>query len=103
VLRELALALGPLVRAEQLLARVGGEELVLLLPGVPLEKAALFAEKVRAIVAGRAFEFEGARIPVTVSIGVAALAPGEGAEALLTRADARLYEAKRAGRNRVIA
>jgi two-component system cell cycle response regulator len=103
VLRELALAMRPLVRKEQLLARIGGEELALLLPGVPLEKAAVFAEKVRALVEGRAVEFEGKRIAVTVSVGVAALAAGEPAEALLARADARLYEAKRAGRNRVIA
>jgi diguanylate cyclase (GGDEF)-like protein len=46
--------------------------------------------------------FHGQRISVTVSIGIAALEPGDlAAEALLARADARLYQAKREGRNRV--
>ena len=100
VLRELASAVRPLVRAEQLFARVGGEELALLLPGVPLDKAAVFAEKVRTLVAEHAFEFDGARIPVTVSMGVAELEAGDAApDALVRRADGRLYEAKAAGRN----
>ena len=102
VLRELADLVQPLVRAEQLLARVGGEELALLLPDVPLEKAALFAEKVRRLVEAHVSVFHGQRISVTVSIGIAALEPGDLAgEALLARADARLYQAKREGRNRV--
>jgi two-component system, cell cycle response regulator len=102
VLRDLADLVRPLVRAEQLLARVGGEELALLLPDVPLEKGALFAEKVRYLVEAHASVFQGERITVTVSIGLAALQPGDLApEALLARADARLYDAKREGRNRV--
>ncbi len=102
VLRELAAAVRPLVRAEQLLARIGGEELAVLLPGVTLESAVLFAEKIRALVEARRIEFEGAPIAVTVSIGVAALEEADaGGDALVARADARLYDAKRAGRNRV--
>jgi diguanylate cyclase (GGDEF)-like protein len=102
VLRDLALLVRPLVRAEQLLARVGGEEMALLLPDVPLEKAALFAEKVRGLVEAHAFLYQGERIAVTVSIGLAALQPDDhGPEALMGRADARLYQAKREGRNRV--
>ncbi len=102
VLRELSGVVRPLVRAEQILARIGGEELGLLLPEVPLEKAALFAEKIRRLIEERAFEFQGARIAVTVSIGIAALEPCDGSpQALQARADARLYAAKRAGRNRV--
>ena len=102
VLREVAGAVRPLVRAEQLLARIGGEELALLLPEVPLEKACLFAEKIRALVEARAFVHGEARIAVTVSIGLAAFEPADpDPDALLSRADARLYEAKRAGRNRV--
>jgi diguanylate cyclase (GGDEF)-like protein len=102
VLRELVEVVRPLVRAEQLLARVGGEEMALVLPHVPLEKAMLFAEKVRRLVEAHASEFHGQRIAVTVSIGIAALQPGDaGVEVLLARADARLYQAKRDGRNRV--
>ncbi|GEJ58644.1 GGDEF domain-containing protein [Anaeromyxobacter diazotrophicus] len=104
VLRELAALVRPLVRAEQLFARIGGEELALLLPGVPLEKARFFSEKVRGLVEQHAFLFDGARIPLTVSIGVAELSPeDESPEALVRRADERLYQAKEAGRNRVLA
>jgi diguanylate cyclase (GGDEF)-like protein len=104
VLRELAALVRPLVRADQLFARIGGEELALLLPGVPLAKAGLFAEKVRGLVEGHPFRFEGARLPVTVSVGVAELADDDPApEALVGRADARLYQAKDGGRNRVCA
>jgi len=102
VLRELAAAVRPLVRAEQLLARIGGEELAVLLPGVTLENAVRFAEKIRAIVEARRIAFEGAPIAVTVSIGVAALEEADaGPDVLVARADARLYDAKRTGRNRV--
>ena len=102
ILRELAAALRPLVRMEQLLARFGGDELALLLPDVPPESAAIFGEKIRRLVEERVFEFEGVRIPVTVSIGIAALQPGDlKPEALFARADAHLYEAKAAGGNRV--
>ena len=69
-----------------------------------LDKAVVFAEKVRALVAEHAFEFDGARIPVTVSMGVAELVARDAApDALVRRADGRLYEAKRAGRNCVCA
>jgi diguanylate cyclase (GGDEF)-like protein len=103
VLRALAGAVRPLVRAEQLLARVGGEELALLLPDVTLDGARAFAEKIRHLVAERPVAHGGAAISVTVSIGVAALAPDDGGpERLFARADERLYEAKRAGRDRVV-
>ncbi len=100
VLRELAAAIRPLVRPEQLLARIGGDELALLLPDVPLAKASTFAEKIRRLVEERAFGFEGAH--VTLSVGLAAWQQGDLApENLLSRADALLYEAKGAGRNLV--
>ncbi len=102
VLREMAAFVKPLVRPEQLLARVGGDELALLLPDVPLHKANIFAEKIRRLVEGRVFGPEESQLQVTVSIGVAALHQGDpGPDALLSRADALLYEAKAAGRNRV--
>jgi two-component system cell cycle response regulator len=102
VLRALAAGIRPLVRAEQLLARVGGEELALLLPDVGLPGARAFAEKVRRQVAERPVLHEGVAIAVTVSVGVAELTPSdEGPERLLARADEHLYQAKRAGRDRV--
>ena len=102
VLRELAAAVRPLVRTEQLLARFGGDEMALLLPDVTMEGAAAFAEKIRRLVEGRAFCFEGRTIRLTVSIGIAALEPRDARpEDLVSRADERLYEAKRGGGNRV--
>jgi diguanylate cyclase (GGDEF)-like protein len=102
VLRAIAEAIRPLVRAEGLVARIGGEELALLMPDVGLDGARAFAEKVRQRIGERTVTHEGHDIRVTVSIGVAELAPGDGApDRLLARADERLYAAKRAGRDRV--
>jgi diguanylate cyclase (GGDEF)-like protein len=80
----------------ELLARYGGEEFALLLPGVHLEEATRRGETIRQNMAG-------AGDSVTVSIGVAGFVPTVQAEpnSLLRRADAALYRAKRAGRNRV--
>lgn len=80
------------------LYRVGGDEFLLCLPGVSQATATAIAERLREAV-------QQARIPeqrpVTVSIGVAQLRPEDSVEAWIQRADARMYEAKRAGRNRV--
>ena len=105
VLRALAAAVRPLVRAEQLLARIGGDELALLLPHVGLPGARTFAEKVRRLADERPLAHDDQETPiaVTVSIGVAALEPGDASpERLVVRADERLYAAKRSGRNRVV-
>jgi two-component system, cell cycle response regulator len=102
VLRELAQALGPLVRREQCFARYGGEEFALVLPEDGADKVRQLAEKLRQRVEAHAFCFDGQRIPVTVSVGVADLLPEmTEPQHLLQAADARLYEAKRGGRNRV--
>ena len=92
------------IRAVDYAARYGGEEFLVLLPESPPEAALGVAERIRAMVAtdtcGGAHE-QGA---VTVSIGIAVYPKsGHTAEALIARADAALYEAKRLGRNRVIA
>jgi diguanylate cyclase (GGDEF)-like protein len=101
VLRELAARACAGVRAGDLAARIGGEEFALLLPGAALPDALELAERVRAAIAAASVDVGGTPLAVTVSLGCAALAPGEPPAALLARADARLYEAKRDGRNRV--
>jgi two-component system, cell cycle response regulator len=102
VLRELAARARAALREGDLLARVGGEELLALLPGEPLEGAAEAAERLRAAVAAAPFAAGPVALPVTVSAGCAALEAGDpDGGALLARADARLYEAKISGRNRV--
>ena len=82
---------GDVLRAEDVLCRFGGEEFVALLPHAEAAQAVAAAERLRL-----AFTATGA----TVSIGVASLRPGEDLEDLQRRADAALYDAKRAGRNR---
>lgn len=101
VLVEIAARAAEALRAGDLLARVGGEELAALLPGASLEAAAEVAERVRARIARAPVTAGGACLSVTVSAGVAARAPGEEGPALVARADGRLYAAKRAGRDQV--
>jgi two-component system cell cycle response regulator len=101
VLRAVAARAAAAIRAGDLLARVGGEEFAILLPAADLPRAAEAAERIRATLAARRIEAGGTSLTVTASLGCAALAPGETPEALVARADARLYAAKEAGRNRV--
>ena len=97
-LRAVAAALSPLVRPQDLLGRVGGEEFGLVLPETPPADACAAADRLRGAVA--ALERDG--LPrLTLSAGVADLLPGRGADALYAAADRALYEAKRSGRNRV--
>jgi diguanylate cyclase (GGDEF)-like protein len=85
------------------LARWGGEEFILLLPGVPLADARQRAEQVRQAVETRRQPLQGPRIELRVSVGVASAFPMRGTQvmALVEQADRALYRAKAAGRNRV--
>ena len=78
--------------------RWGGEEFMLMLPGMTLEEAADFAEALRARIAKLRFELCGSE---TASFGVAQALPGEEADPLVLRADVALYVAKKSGKNRV--
>jgi diguanylate cyclase (GGDEF)-like protein len=89
------------LRQSDHLARLGGEEFVVLLPGAPLDMAREIAERLRASVAETPL-VESPRVAVTVSIGVAAFRSGEPGADLLARADAASYAAKRSGRDRVV-
>lgn len=101
VLKRLAQVLRASVRATDLAARLGGEEFVVLLPDTPLEAALSVAEKIRQAVQAASDPVAGT---VTVSIGVALASPQDRNEDdVLRRADAGLYAAKSAGRNRVVA
>lgn len=88
------------VRPYDVAARVGGEEFLLVLPATHRDRAFDVAGRLRAQIAQ--LVVEGLPERVTASAGVAELARGETTEALLARADAALYEAKRLGRNRVV-
>jgi diguanylate cyclase (GGDEF)-like protein len=103
LLRELAARVDRAVRATDTAARIGGDEFALVAPDVDgRDGAARLAEKLRAACAAP-FSIEGARLPVTLSVGVA-LFPEHGGEVddLLTAADLALYAAKAAGRGRWI-
>jgi two-component system, cell cycle response regulator len=91
------------MRQEDVLARYGGEEFVILCRGVDRAGALVFAERVRKLVAAQSFVYEGRKLQVTISVGVASLPPDgmENGAQLVQAADDALYEAKRAGRNRV--
>ena len=83
-------------------ARYGGEEFVVLMPGASLVAAADMGEIIRAAVEDYAFTFDGQRLAVTVSMGVATLTDDIAtAQALFEKADHASYESKRGGRNRV--
>jgi diguanylate cyclase (GGDEF)-like protein len=88
-------------RACDTVIRSGGEEFVVLMPHTELDAAILVADRFRASLA--ATRIDPFPDPVTVSVGVAELAEDEQGDSLLRRADKALYEAKRSGRNKVIA
>jgi diguanylate cyclase (GGDEF)-like protein len=101
VLRELARIVQERIRRDEVFARYGGEEFVIVLPETPLAGGVALAENLRGRVESHAFAFQGERIPVTISVGCAMLAEERTAAELIQRADDKLYEAKRGGRNKV--
>ncbi|WP_110638718.1 GGDEF domain-containing protein [Pseudomonas sp. CC120222-01a] len=104
VLRQFARTLQDQLHDEELLARLGGEEFVVVLPGLPPEQAKFTAERLRRAVQDLHAAQGDARLQITVSIGLAGCAADETApslDELLARADQALYRAKAHGRNRV--
>ncbi len=92
------------LRQSDLIARLGGEEFVVILPDTDESDARLLAERVRHRVEDSGFTASGWPAPLRVSIGVGALGPAAGdLQSLLRETDRALYTAKRAGRNRVVA
>jgi len=102
VIRTFGRRLQSALREQDLSARRGGEEFAAYFPETDAAAALAVCERVRRQIAERPFSWEGTEIPLTVSIGVAACRAGDTAETLLARADAALYAAKEAGRNRAI-
>lgn len=103
VLKNVASAVAAQLRDGDALFRVGGEEFALLLCDTPLAMAVQAAEAVRGMIADLRTEVTGATISATLSLGVAELGITEQPAELYQRADTLLYEAKRGGRNRVVA
>lgn len=91
------------LRETDLAGRLGGEEFAILLPDTGLDGACVQAERLRKAIFASVIQYEGKPIFVTVSLGVAVLqSEDQNLDNLLERADSHLYEAKRAGRNRVV-
>ncbi len=105
VLRQLADRALRCVRSIDLVARLGGEEFVVVMPETNLSAAVTVAERMRHSVAAEPFLIQalGEQRPITVSIGVAVATAGDTVDSLLQRADEALYEAKNGGRNKVVA
>ncbi len=104
VIRAVAHVLRSNIKGRDVAARLGGEEFAVLLPQTSLNGAAAVAEQIRGTVAqGRICRPDGNESigQVTLSVGVAVAKAGDTLEALLERADAAMYTAKRAGRNRI--
>lgn len=101
VLKALGGALRAIVRLEDLAARYGGEEFVVLTRGADAERAMALGERIRSVVSEMVIRHEGTPIPVTVSVGVAALAARRytSPHSMVAAADSALYQSKRAGRN----
>ena len=101
-LRQFATAVRRCLRREDVFGRLGGEEFCALLPNTTVEGAAQLAERIRQTIADLAVEAGGHRLSLKVSIGVSAFGDHAGSwHDLVNQADAAMYAAKRAGRNRV--
>ncbi|HET9463069.1 MAG TPA: EAL domain-containing protein [Thiobacillus sp.] len=92
--------IGALVRRNEVLARLGGDEFAILLPGVQGNEAEVLAERIVRAIAQVLFRFEGHKLRLTTSLGIAYY-PGHAADAddLVARADIAMYQAKSAGKN----
>ncbi|RXF74089.1 sensor domain-containing diguanylate cyclase [Hansschlegelia zhihuaiae] len=104
VLATVARRAGSVLRKNDFMARMGGEEFAVLLPGTGSRQAIAIAERLRRAVVHQPVTAEGASLAVTVSVGSASRLPGETEiDPMIARADEALYAAKAEGRNRVVA
>ncbi|MGE3975812.1 MAG: GGDEF domain-containing protein, partial [Bdellovibrionales bacterium] len=103
VLKELATVIQTqLIRTGDFFARFGGEEFVLLMAGCPLKRAVEIAERIRSTIEKHNFIFEGTKLVVTISVGVATLESDMVTSNLLfEKADQACYVSKKSGKNRV--
>jgi diguanylate cyclase len=99
-LRSLAAAISKALRPSDLVARFGGEEFVVLLPGTGVEEGQQILTRLQRALSGSLFMHDNKPVFVTFSAGVTDYRSGEALEAALERADQGLYEAKRTGKNR---
>ena len=102
VLRECVKCCNQALRSTDMLFRFGGEEFVVILPGVNANGAALAGERLRKVIEKHVFQSGQSTVPVTMSVGTASLTMQETTKTLIERSDKALYLAKNDGRNRVV-
>jgi diguanylate cyclase len=103
VLQTVANCFASGLRTEDFIARIGGEEFVILLSGLEPALALRIADELRAAIEALRFHFRGTPVRVTASCGITELRRGDAPGAAFDRADAALYRAKREGKNQCIA
>jgi len=103
VLQSVATCFVSGLRGEDFVARIGGEEFVMLMTGLPFAKAQRIADELRGGVESLRFHFRGAPVRVTASCGFTDLRPGDTPDSAFERADAALYRAKHGGKNACVA
>lgn len=101
VLKQFAIILKKELRATDIVARWGGEEFIILLPGASLTNTMMIAENLRTVIENELIMFEGFSITITASFGVACLSSKQDFTLTYKKADESLYQAKQRGRNRV--
>ena len=103
VLQELSRRVEKVIRRDEIFARYGGEEFAMVMAETSEEGAILMAERLREVVGDTPFETGDVALSITISVGVDTRLPDASTtrEMLIAAADAKLYEAKQAGRNRV--
>jgi diguanylate cyclase len=103
VLKTISNLLHSSIRETDFLARYGGEEFVILVPGADAKAALGIADKLRKQVETCGFHYRGSNVPITISCGVAGFGDADTPDDVFERADAAMYRAKQAGRNRSMA
>ncbi len=99
VLQRVAQHVQFFMRAVDLVAQFGGEELAVILPNTDFDDAKLAGERIRTSIAERVWNGDGHELHITVSVGVATALPGDQPQMIVERADEALCESKRLGRN----
>ena len=102
ILKEIALILKTFLRANNVSARIGGEEFAIIVPGATAREGEIVAERLRNAIANRTFSTPEEDIKVTASFGVTGVRKDDTLDTIFTRVDKALYEAKHSGKNKVV-
>jgi diguanylate cyclase (GGDEF)-like protein len=102
VLKRVVAVTQRIIRDGDYLVRYGGEEFVVVLIATVVDKAEVVAERIRATIEGESFRQIDPALRVTISLGCTEFRPNESLDAMIARADASMYEAKKRGRNTIV-